>query len=108
MDRPARIGAIVTDREVDRELGSLPIKPPEPVPRRCVHHAAGESYGSFRQARRVRLRPYPPVSRWPLISVCEGDAEGPDRLEAVVVVDLLEGVPQIHEIHARLELPVAE
>jgi hypothetical protein len=29
MDRPARIGAIVTDREVDRELGSLPIKPPE-------------------------------------------------------------------------------
>lgn len=29
MDRPARIGAIVTDREVDREIGSLPIKAPE-------------------------------------------------------------------------------
>jgi hypothetical protein len=29
MDRLAQIGAIVTDREVDRGLGGLPIKPPE-------------------------------------------------------------------------------
>jgi hypothetical protein len=29
MDRLALIGAIVTDREVDRGLGGLPIEPPE-------------------------------------------------------------------------------
>lgn len=108
MDRLAQIGAIVTDREVDRGLGGLPIKPPEQYADAARITLLPSPTAAFARLGGYGCGRYPPVSRWPLISVCEGDAEGPDRLEAVVVVDLLEGVPQIHEIHARLELPVAE